>query len=345
MVNSMGTALLRLGAFLLTAILVPSFAAAQPTSGAKKAAAPCELFITFGDSLADTGNVFAMTELLRFAPAIPPSRSPNRTYFDGRFSNGPVAFEYLWDAIRGSRAPLQPVLRLHTVPRRGGVDFAFGGSTSGFVSETPGGFFVPGLRGQVELFRLLKRRALPTSTLAAMVTGSNDYLTTPPTPPAQPPVVVANIIAALEQLHATGINIVVVLNLPDLGAVPLVATRTAEERAGLSVLSAAHNALLQQALADLAARRPQLRVVPIDVADVTGALGAGVNVAVPAVDALVGSSWPYPFPASACLFVDPATCPDVPTFDAPPVFFYWDAVHPTTAVHLALASYLASKLP
>ena len=50
----------------------------------------------FGDSLSDTGNDFISTTAQRLVPAIPPSVSPYATYWQGRFSNGPVAVEYLW---------------------------------------------------------------------------------------------------------------------------------------------------------------------------------------------------------------------------------------------------------
>lgn len=339
-------ALTRVITLVLAAAIVPTMAVAQHAlSPTPPTSPPYELFVTFGDSLADTGNLHAMTDGLWFQPAIPPSRSPNRTYFNGRFSNGPIAFEQFWNAIRGHHAPLAPVLRLRSVPRRGGVDFAFGGSASGFVSQTPGpaGFYVPGLRGQVELYLALKRGAVPQRTLAAIVTGSNDYLTTPPTPPASPRTVVGNIVAAIERLHAARINTIVVLNVSDLGTVPLAAGLPPEQRAALSALSAAHNALLEQALTALAARRPSLRLVPVDVNDVIAGAG-GMTFDVPAVDTLV-TSWPYPFPPSACLFVDAATCPDVPTFDVGDTFFYWDAVHPTTTAHSGLAGYLLSHVP
>ncbi len=349
-------ALLRLAVFL-AALAVPGLAVSQPPPHAARPPhaahppapphkAPYDLFVTFGDSLADTGNLLAMTEGLGITPAVPPSRTPHRTYFEGRFSNGPVAFEYLWDAIRGRNDPLRPVLRLGTVPRKGAVDFAFGGSASGFISQTPGpaGLYVPGLRGQVELYLALKRGAVPRRTLAAIVTGSNDYLTTPPTPPASPPIVVANIVAAIERLHAAGVNTIVVLNLSDLGMLPLVSTQPPEQRAGLTALSTAHNVLLAHALEDLAARRPNLHLVPVDVNEVIGSVGGGMNFDIPAVETLV-TGWPYPFPASACLFVDPSTCPEVPTLDVGDAFFFWDAVHPTTAVHGGLAGFLLPRLP
>src|SRR5690606_5229590 len=124
-------------------------------------------------------------------------------------------------------------------------------------------------------------------TLAAIATGSNDYLTTPPTPPASPPDVVANIVAAIERLHGAGVNTIVVLNLSDLGAVPLVSTQPPEQRAALTALSTAHNVLLAHALEDLAARHPTLRLVPVDVNEVIGSVPGGMNFDVPAVDTLV----------------------------------------------------------
>src|SRR5205814_1109354 len=65
----------------------------------------------------------------------------------------------------------------------------------------------------------------------------------------------------------------------------------------------------------------------------------------PALDMLfpVGSlPPPYPpdFHMSACLYIDPATCLDAPTFDVGPRFLFWDIVHPTTAAHQVLGEYL-----
>jgi phospholipase/lecithinase/hemolysin len=54
-------------------------------------------------------------------------------------------------------------------------------------------------------------------------------------------------------------------------------------------------------------------------------------------------------PTSACLFVQPSTCPDVPgvladgTFPRPALLF-WDVVHPTTDAHQALAAYIYEQL-
>src|SRR6187551_100549 len=78
--------LIRLAILLLSVFVFAPAASAQTY----------DAFYVFGDSLADNGNDFIFTKRIGANPAIPPSESPFRTYFDGRFSNGYVAFEYLW---------------------------------------------------------------------------------------------------------------------------------------------------------------------------------------------------------------------------------------------------------
>jgi phospholipase/lecithinase/hemolysin len=78
------------------------------------------------------------------------------------------------------------------------------------------------------------------------------------------------------------------------------------------------------------------------------------NIGIPALDAVfaaAGQPNPYPFPRSACLFVDPTLCGDAPTsptfpqvFNAPLPFVFWDVVHPTSMAHQILAQYLYSLI-
>src|SRR4029450_3533278 len=71
-------------------------------------------FFVFGDSISDTGNDFILSSALGAKPALPPSVSPNRTSFNGRFSNGPVAVEYLWGLLNsGALSLITPVLADH----------------------------------------------------------------------------------------------------------------------------------------------------------------------------------------------------------------------------------------
>ena len=207
-----------LGVFALVCSVGTLHAGAQATP-------PFTAFYAFGDSLVDNGNDFILTQRAGQQPAVPPSISPHRAYFDGRFSNGPVAFEYLWELLSGnapdSPGGLTPLLQDPVVVRHRAIDLAFGGTGTGILDPTPGGFVAPGLRGQVDLYRtLIARGHAPARALFAIFTGANDYLRPTPLAPEQS---VANIVASIQTLHAIGARTVIVANLPDLGKIPMFA--------------------------------------------------------------------------------------------------------------------------
>jgi phospholipase/lecithinase/hemolysin len=302
-----------------------------------------EAFYAFGDSLVDNGNDYLVTQVLLQNPPVPPSTSPHRAYYNGRFSNGPVAFEYLWQILSGkapgTKGSLQPFLSVQLLAKKEAIDFAFGGSGTSPIDTTPGGFTVPGLRGQVDLFRTLSILRKPSpKALYAIFAGPGDYFKTTPLTPDQS---VGNIVTSIRALYSVGARTVIVLNMPDLGSVPMFAGTP--QSAPLSALSAAHNAALATALASLQASLPSLRLIPIDINAVMQQLPPTMNPALPAVDALVPVPPPGP-PTSLCLFINPATCPNVPTFDVGLQYLFWDAQHPTTEVHRLLAQYLFQQL-
>ena len=302
----------------------------------------------FGDSLGDTGNLFEYTAALGADPAIPPSVSPHQLYYRGRFSNGPIAFEYLWWLIK--QRPYQPTgglqsfLRVHSLASTAAVSFAFGGSSTGALTPLPGGIFIPGLNGQVELFRSALKGKPPSSrALYTIVAGSNDYLGLPVIPDggqhAIAAQVVANIGSAIGTLYSLGARDVMVLNVADLGLIPLVALDPARS-ASLSRLSAAHNAALAASMGTLTGSLPGIRLRLIDLQAVMAGLPQPLLLT-PAVDSLLP---PPPalggLPMSFCIFVNPQACEDVPTFDVDPAYLFWDAEHPTTSIHQLLAQYL-----
>jgi phospholipase/lecithinase/hemolysin len=133
-----------------------------------------------------------------------------------------------------------------------------------------------------------------------------------------------------------------VLNLPDLGLIPA----NIADPAAATQLSMLHNLLLKNALDQLAAQLPRLNLIQVDLFQLPSRLPPGMNFVVPALDFLFPPGPPLPpgFFMSTCLFVDPATCADVPTFNVPGTFVFWDVVHPTTVVHRALGEYLHERL-
>ena len=107
---------------LLVVCLLPSIAAAQIPQ--------FDAFYVFGDSLADNGNIFIQTTAMGMQPPVPPSVTPHRTYFNGRFSNGYIAFEYLWQRLSGHK-PGSPHGLKPSLPRHSSRNLARSTSRSG----------------------------------------------------------------------------------------------------------------------------------------------------------------------------------------------------------------------
>jgi phospholipase/lecithinase/hemolysin len=288
----------------------------------------------FGDSLSDTGNDLILSKVIGITPAIPPSETPHRTYFRGRFSNGPVAFEYLWRLIKQNpNANVKPSFSFVLPSQSGAISYAYGGATSGVSATTPDGFPVLGLLGQVEAFRfgLFGRKPAPRSLFALWI-GANDYaLATPPSPAF----VVGNIKLAIQRLYRIGGRQFMVLNMPNLGLTPIAqAQGLGDALGGLSLL---HNGLLAQALSELSVSLPGIRITPVDVFALQLNVFGSTFGSVPALGLLSPG-------AESCLLRNPTSCPDVPLTLTDP-FFYWDVEHPTTYIHGILGQAMYDALP
>jgi phospholipase/lecithinase/hemolysin len=296
--------------------------------------------LVFGDSLSDTGNDFIATTPLMAplgAPAIPPSVSPNATYWNGRFTNGPVAVEYLWQ-LMGSNPLAEVSPSLHpAVQTKPGVSFAFGGSASGLSNVTPSGFEVPGLLGQVGLFtQALGGTRARSDALYTVWSGSNDYLQNISGSPLK---VVGNVALAIKGLYAVGARDFLVPNLPNLGRTPQI--QAAGLGAQFTKLSRDHNALLDLTVTVLQRTLPNARFVKVDVYGLGESLleSGGVIADLPATEYLKPGS-----PAKDCLFLDPRNCIDVPLGTYLPTFLFWDVLHPTTHVHAAIGTTMYKAL-
>lgn len=315
-------------ALLFAAAMASSAMAGQPNYAA---------MVVFGDSLSDTGNVFAATTAQQLVPAVPPSVTPYATYWKGRFSNGPVAVEYLWKlASRKNSAELSPFAATGSLDKKSSVNFAFGGSGSGVQNPTPNGFLVPGLLGQIDLYmKALEGKKAKPNALYVVWSGSNDYLQNLT---HDPYVVVGNIVKSIRSLHDLGAQDFLVPNLPDLGGTPLVKAQGAS--AQFTALTKSHNALLASAL-DSLEKLPGIRIVRLDVFALGERVvnGGLVNADVPALAFLSPGTG-----AVDCLFRNPATCVDVPQMDFLPPFLYWDVLHPTTQVHGIIGTAMYSAL-
>lgn len=290
MARSTMTGLVRAGALAVACLgVLPGAATAGYTS----------LFV-FGDSLSDPGNLFAL------------AGQPGSPYVDGRFSNGPVAAEYL--ANRMQLGPGQV------------FNFAHGGAETGLN----GALGSPtGLTSQVNAFTgmLAGGPADPTG-LYMVWAGPNDLLSLfsgPPPSDAQINATVAqavgNLAGAVGTLYQAGARDFLLPLLPDLGATPrLNGTPLA---AAASALSASFNMALIGAY-DMLGANPLVQGEQFFVFNTPAAQAAAASALVlaggNATDACLGNA-----PAPSCTG-----------------FFFFDDIHPTTAAHAVLAEGLAT---
>lgn len=220
------------GACLALAICLGTAAHAQFTS-----------LICFGDSLTDSGNLYALS-----SGTLPPSPP----YFDGRYSNGPLWIEGLADGL---------TLPAPTPASTGGRNWAFAGAAAG-----PGFSFgvIPNLKTQVDAF-LSSTSPTPTD-LVAYFGGANNIFNG-----QAPASVVQQIIADLDTLADAGARHFVVGNLPPLGLTPEYIGTPDEPL--LNASTAAFNAALAAAL-DSFARRTTATVYEADVAQLFADINA-----------------------------------------------------------------------
>lgn len=183
----------------------------------------------FGDSLSDDGNLQALVG------------APGAPYFFGRFSNGPVAAEYLAAGLGLGASQYG--------------NHAFGGATTGSGGRVPG----TGLLSQVNAFTAsLGANSADSGSLFLVWAGANDFLQAPAGQPVPTTIAnaVGNLATAVGTLHAKGAKNFLLPLLPDLGATPraLAADKVLPgTAAGLSFVSGLFNASLMDAYGTLAA--------------------------------------------------------------------------------------------
>jgi phospholipase/lecithinase/hemolysin len=150
--------------------------------------------IVYGDSLSDNGNLYSF---IGYPPSPP--------YYNGRFSNGPVAAEQL-AALLGD--PL--------------YDFAVGGATSGVGNYVDGGtqtttgiYGLPGMQVELAESAPLLGSPLVSSSLFLVWGGANDFLVG-----GSPTVAAQNIDSIVATLEGDGAQHILVPGLPNLGLTP-----------------------------------------------------------------------------------------------------------------------------
>ncbi|MER3494663.1 MAG: GDSL family lipase [Mastigocladus sp. ERB_26_2] len=266
----------------------------------------------FGDSLSDPGNLYNATQ-----SQVPPSPP----YSDGRFSNGEVWVEYL-----GEKLGLSPTLvtELQNNTPTEGINYAFGGSSSGLGNTLVPESLLPGVLGQVGLFTRSLRESNQSADPNALYIvwgGGNDYVFGNVTDVSQP---IANLSRSVALLALAGAKNIMVVNLPDLGKLPL--TSGQDNSSQLTSLSRKYNIALAASLKTLSLI-PDVNIIPINV----NSLFQRVQ--------RFPSEFGLTNVTDACLVgdIDDIAQGNFTVCTNPNEYLFWDSVHPTTRVHSIVA--------
>ncbi len=269
--------------------------------------------VVFGDSLSDNGNLALATG----------NAQPG--YPSGRFSNGPVWAEQL-------AGPLANFFPVGPVNNAANVDFAFGGARTDTAVANP-----PGIPTQIVAY-FARGGTFGANNLVSVWGGANDIFQAIPGAVANPATALAtmqgvsataagNIATSVNTVAGAGATQIVVMNLPDIGAAPAFNTSPVSQLASASALT--FNSALASSLATVAAGRPTVNIMQVDVAALFGAVTANPG------------AFGFSNATQACVAV--ASCVGGTTAQQNS-FVFWDGVHPTTAGHALVAQAVAATL-
>jgi len=284
-----------------------------------------EHVVAFGDSLSDSGNFYALTGQHSLAPYAP---VPSAPYAIGghHFSNGATWVEYLAVTLR-TPASSGPALQGNERFQ----NYAFGGSTA------RAGGLVPDLSTQVGMFLSDKNGIADSAALYSIWIGGNDVraalesLASDPTGAASGAIITAAVTAIGENaynLWLSGAREFLILNVPNFSALPAIRAQGPQAQAAALQLSMYFNAALADVLEQLRIL-PQIEIHELDVFSFLNDVAA-----TPAEFGLENVVEP-------CLSFGVAT--DA-VCNEPGRYLFWDAIHPTTALHAILADAAADLL-
>lgn len=286
------------------------FASAALFAALLTSTASAQRYVTFGDSLSDNGNLFALSG----------GASPPPPYFAGRFSNGPVWIESIAGPQAGWTGGLTPA---------GSLNFAFGGSRSDAIM-TPG----PGTVTQIGAF-FGGGGTFAATDIATIWAGANDIFQAIAIPANQNTAAMGavattaatNVATQVGTLAAAGARTIVVLNLPDLGGAPNFNAGPAAPLAGYT--SGVYNATLQAGLAGVVATNPNTRILQVNVAGLFAAVQANP------------SAFGFANATNSCIATPACVGGTTATQNS---YVFWDGVHPTAAGHAVIASTVTQYL-
>lgn len=307
-------------AFVLTFPALAARGAAQP---------PYDAVVVFGDSLSDTGNVFAALH----AHSTPPDYSldvflvPGAPYARGghHFSNGAVWIEYLARPL-GLAGSVRPAFQSAS-PSASNFAVATGRARNDGRNVNLG--------DQVQAFLARTGGVAPSGALYVIELGGNDVRDALVAFPSGGSAAILEaaltaIAENIQALYAAGARHFLVWNVPDISFTPAVQLADSQVPGTAFVASAltqAFNAQLALALNGLSLL-PGIDLVPFDASGLITAI-----VADPSAFGLTDATSPCVMPGTP-----PFACQGFSGF------LFWDGIHPTTAAHEIVARTVAALL-
>ncbi|MDI6747036.1 MAG: SGNH/GDSL hydrolase family protein [Rhodocyclaceae bacterium] len=289
-------------------------------AGANAWASPFSSLYAFGDSLSDSGNnPSSVLSIYNLIGGTCDSFHPCPPYFNGRYSNGPVAVEYLANAVLpGGGTPAN----FH--------NFAVSGATTGIgnfgdggSALAPGLYGLPGMYQEIGLYLSSVSGVADPNALYFVWGGANDFLT------FNSPILAAqNIAGYVGALAAAGAEHLLVPNLPDLGLTPFVRSVGPDFVAAAHAFSVGFNAELALRLGELSLLFPAADIVDFDTFSFLNDV------------VLNPAGYGFGNSQDACL----------PSLDATPCanpddYVFWDGFHPTTRADALIALAFARAVP
>lgn len=258
--------------------------------------------IFFGDSLSDNGNVYALSG----------GQFPPPPYYNGRFSNGPVAAEVMATTLGLSL-----------------TDFAYGGAKTGLDANNNDNFRWDlglngtGMQAQVGMFaNTLGGGGADANALYGVWGGANDYFEAGLTPPES----VANLITIISDLYALGARNFFVPNMPDLGLTAEFVGTAAQGQ--MTFISQMFNSLLENELLSLGLNLPDASIIGFDTFNF--------------LRLAVGNPADFGFTNVTETCLDNLACVFDPAIQD--TYLFWDSVHPSAAAHEALGLAFAESV-
>lgn len=280
------------------------------------AAAPYDAVYVFGDSLSDRGNL---------ADAFG-SPFPDPPSFHNSFTDGDVAMTRVAAAFGLSDEPSQWLTR--TTPT--GTSYAVGGATA--QAEAFGGLADINLPQQVAAY--LAGGPADPSALYTLFIGGNDvtHATMTMTGAAAITAAVTSELGALDQLKAAGARNFLVVNVPDVGGIPLFA----REHPGLAGEATRLTDLYNRSLASGTSGLDGVDLTLFNLFDYDKAILANA--------ARFGITDTTDFCYASAPFSAATTAACGPDAENITRLAYWNDVHPTSLVHALVAEGILQAL-